>query len=74
MLRALASSIKWRILSFPIFLKIVGIGIITAILFGTVTLLQTRSTTSEILYELLATADDTFGFVMIKAGRANLVL
>jgi signal transduction histidine kinase len=53
MLRSLASSIKWRILSFPIFLKIVGIGIITAILFGVVTLVQTRSTTSEILYQLL---------------------
>jgi signal transduction histidine kinase len=53
MLRALASSLKWRILSFPIFLKIVGIGIITAILFGAVTLIQTRSTTSEILYQLL---------------------
>jgi signal transduction histidine kinase len=53
MLRTLASSIRWRILSFPIFLKIVGIGIITALLFGGVTLLQTRTTTSEILYQLL---------------------
>jgi signal transduction histidine kinase len=53
MFRALASSIRWRILSFPIFLKIVGIGIITALLFGSVTLLQTRATTSEILYQLL---------------------
>jgi len=53
MFRALASSVRWRILSFPIFLKIVGIGIITALLFGSVTLLQTRATTSEILYQLL---------------------
>ena len=53
MFRELASSIRWRILSFPIFLKIVGIGIITALLFGAVTLLQTRATTSEILYQLL---------------------
>jgi signal transduction histidine kinase len=53
MLKALASSIRWRILSFPIFLKIVGIGIVTALLFGAVTLLQTRATTSEILYQLL---------------------
>jgi signal transduction histidine kinase len=53
MLRALVSSIQWRILSFPIFLKIIGIGLLTAILFGTVTLLQTRSTTSDILYQLL---------------------
>jgi signal transduction histidine kinase len=53
MFRTLASSIRWRILSFPIFLKIVGIGIITALLFGGVTLLQTRATTTEILYQLL---------------------
>jgi signal transduction histidine kinase len=53
MFRTLASSIRWRILSFPIFLKIVGIGIITALFFGGVTLLQTRATTSEILYQLL---------------------
>lgn len=53
MLRTLTSSIKWRILSFPIFLKIIGIGLLTAILFGAVTLIQTRATTSEILYQLL---------------------
>ena len=53
MFRALAASIRWRILSFPIFLKIVGIGLITALLFGGVTLLQTRATTSDILYQLL---------------------
>ena len=53
MFRALVSSIRWRILSFPIFLKIIGIGILTALLFGAVTLLQTRATTSEILYQLL---------------------
>jgi signal transduction histidine kinase len=53
MLNKLISSLRWRILSTPIFLKIVGIGIITAVLFGVVTLLQTRGTTSEILYQLL---------------------
>jgi signal transduction histidine kinase len=53
MFRSLASSIRWRILSFPIFLKIIGIGIVTALLFGAVTLLQTRATTSDILYQLL---------------------
>jgi signal transduction histidine kinase len=53
MFKRLVASIKWRILSFPIFLKIIGIGLVTAILFGTVTLFQTRATTSEILYQLL---------------------
>jgi signal transduction histidine kinase len=53
MFKKLLASIRWRILSFPIFLKIVGIGVITAALFGAVTLLQTRFTTSEILYQLL---------------------
>ncbi|HTY63055.1 MAG TPA: sensor histidine kinase [Acidobacteriota bacterium] len=53
MFRTFVSSIRWRILSFPIFLKIIGIGIITAMLFGAVTLLQTRATTSDILYQLL---------------------
>jgi len=51
--RTLVSAFKWRILSFPIFLKVLGIGFLTAILFGAVTLLQTRSTTSQILYQLL---------------------
>ena len=53
MLRTFASALKWRILSFPIFLKIIGIGLLTAVLFGAVTLWQSRSTTSEILYQLL---------------------
>ncbi|MEJ2111888.1 MAG: HAMP domain-containing protein, partial [Acidobacteriota bacterium] len=43
----------WRILSFPIFLKIMGIGFLTAILFGSVTLVQTRIGTSYILVQLL---------------------
>ncbi len=53
MFKSPASAFKWRILSFPIFLKILGIGFLTAILFGAVTLLQTRSSTSQILYQLL---------------------
>ena len=47
------SRISWRVLSFPIFPKIMGIGFLVAILFGSVTLLQTRSGTSLILYQLL---------------------
>jgi signal transduction histidine kinase len=47
------SRLLWRILSFPIFLKIMGIGFLTAILFGSVTLIQTRIGTSRILSQLL---------------------
>lgn len=50
--RRLRSRLVWHILSFPIFLKIVGIGFLTAILFGSVTLLQTRVGTSRILSQL----------------------
>jgi len=53
MFRRLLSAFSWRVLSFPIFLKILGIGCFTAILFGGVTLLQTRASTSQILYQLL---------------------
>ena len=53
MLTRLIPSISWRILSIPIFLKILGIGFLTGILFGAVTLLQTRASTSQILYQLL---------------------
>jgi signal transduction histidine kinase len=53
MFKRLISAFSWRVLSIPIFLKILGIGFLTAILFGTVTLLQTRASTSKILYQLL---------------------
>lgn len=53
MFRRLLSAFSWRVLSIPIFLKILGIGFLTAILFGAVTLLQTRASTSHILYQLL---------------------
>jgi signal transduction histidine kinase len=53
MLRRLVSAFSWRVLSIPIFFKILGIGFLSAILFGTVTLLQTRTSTSQILYQLL---------------------
>ncbi len=52
MLRRLLSAFSWRVLSIPIFLKILGIGFLTAILFGAVTLLQTLASTSQILYQL----------------------
>ena len=53
MFRRLISAFSWRVLSIPIFLKILGIGFLTAILFGAVTLLQTRASASQILYQLL---------------------
>jgi signal transduction histidine kinase len=53
MLRRFLNTLSWRVLSIPIFYKIVGIGLLTAILFGAVTLLQTRASTSQILYQLL---------------------
>ncbi len=53
MLRRLISAFSWRVLSIPIFFKILGIGFLSAILFGGVTLLQTRASTSQILYQLL---------------------
>jgi signal transduction histidine kinase len=53
MLRRLLAAFSWRILSIPIFLKVLGIGFLTALLFGSVTLLQTRASASQILYQLL---------------------
>ncbi len=53
MLRRFLKAFSWRVLSIPIFYKIVGIGLLTAVLFGAVTLLQTRASTSQILYQLL---------------------
>jgi signal transduction histidine kinase len=49
----LISAFSRRILSIPIFFKIMGIGAITAILFGGVTLFQSRASTAQILYQLL---------------------
>jgi signal transduction histidine kinase len=47
------SALAWRVLSIPIFPKIMGIGILTAILFGGVTIYQTRAGTSRVLYQVL---------------------
>lgn len=43
----------WRLLSVPIYFKILGIGAIVAFVFGSVTLFETRSRMSRILYESL---------------------
>jgi len=47
------SRIVWRLLSVPIFFKILGIGAIVAFVFGSVTLFETRSRMSRVLYESL---------------------
>jgi signal transduction histidine kinase len=47
------SNLAWRVLSFPIFPKIIGIGFLVAILFGSVTLLQTRVGTERILSQYM---------------------
>ena len=46
MFRTLASSIKWRILSFPIFLKIIGIGITNGVI------VRSRNTPSNPIHYL----------------------
>lgn len=51
--RGFLSNVVWHILSFPIFLKIMGIGFLVAVLFGSVTLFQTRLGTSRIFTQLL---------------------
>jgi signal transduction histidine kinase len=53
MFRRLVAGFVGRILSVPIFLKILGIGFLTALIFGGVTLLQTRTSINQILYQLL---------------------
>jgi signal transduction histidine kinase len=67
MIRRLLSAFSWRVLSFPIFLKILGIGFLTAILFGAVTLLQTRAGTSQILYQLLEQRSISMGHALADA-------
>jgi signal transduction histidine kinase len=51
--RGIRSRLVWQILSIPIFLKIMGIGFLVAIIFGSVTLIQTRTGTSRILSQHL---------------------
>jgi signal transduction histidine kinase len=53
MFRRLISAFSRRVVSIPIFFKIMGIGAFTAILFGGVTLLQSRASSAQILYQLL---------------------
>jgi signal transduction histidine kinase len=64
MIRRLISAFSRRILSIPIFFKILGIGALTAILFGTVTLLQTRASSSQSLYQLLEQKTISMGHLM----------
>jgi len=49
----LVRQVLWRLLSFPIYFKIMGIGMLTAFIFGGFTLYQVRSYSSAIHYPLL---------------------
>jgi signal transduction histidine kinase len=71
MFRRLISSFSWRILSIPIFLKILGIGFLTALLFGGVTLLQTRDSASQILYQLLEQRTLSMGRALADTIRSD---
>jgi len=71
MFRRLMSAFAWRILSIPIFLKILGIGFLTAILFGAVTLLQTQTSTSHILYQLLEQRTLSMGQALADAIQSS---
>jgi len=53
MLRTFVSSIVERALSIPIFFKVLGIGAVVAVLFGSLTLVQTQAGASQFLYRLL---------------------
>lgn len=47
------SRLLWWAFSVPVFFKIMGIGLVVAAVFGAVTLIQIRSSVSQMLYELL---------------------
>ena len=53
MFKKIASSFAEHVLSIPIFLKIMGIGVLVAVFFGGVLLYQTHRSTSRILSHLL---------------------
>ena len=47
-----ASRLLWRVLSIPLFFKIMGIGVVVAFVFGSITLLQISGSVSQALYGL----------------------
>ncbi|GMR24518.1 MAG: histidine kinase [Acidobacteriota bacterium] len=51
--RKAVSFMTWKVLSVPIFFKIMGIGALVALLFGSVMLVQTRRTLAESLTRML---------------------
>jgi signal transduction histidine kinase len=77
-IRKILAFLSWRILSIPIFLKIMGIGFLVAILFGSVTLLQTRTGTFRILSSLLEekviTVTKTLANIVEEPARAGNTL
>ncbi len=51
--RGMIARILWRLLSVPIYFKVLGIGAIVAFVFGSATLFETRQQMSKILYDAL---------------------
>jgi signal transduction histidine kinase len=79
MFRSVLTRLTWRVLSIPIFPKIIGIGVLVAVLFGGVTLFQTRAGTSHILYQLLekkiiATTNTLADMIALPAASGDAVL
>jgi signal transduction histidine kinase len=71
-----AQRLIWRMLSFPIYFKIMGIGVLIALLFGGATLYQIRWTVEQSLYlvldqQALSTALSTSSRVALRAGPGD---
>jgi signal transduction histidine kinase len=69
--RTLVSTVVWRVLSIPIFFKILGIGALVAILFGGVTLIQTQAGASQFLYGLLEQASLSTARMLVDTIEAH---
>jgi signal transduction histidine kinase len=71
MLKRITSAFVDNILSIPIFYKIMGIGVLVAVFFGGVLLLQTRVSASRFLHQLLEqnilTTTDMLGHVVERS-------
>lgn len=71
MLRRPLSSFVWRLRSIPIFFKILGIGALVAMLFGSVTLYQTQVGASRFLYGLLEQASLSTAHMLVDTIEAH---
>jgi signal transduction histidine kinase len=73
MFKKIASSFAERVLSIPIFLKVMGIGVLVAVFFGGVLLLHTHKSTSRILHHLLEQNTLTTTDILGKAVEQPLI-